>query len=166
MPGFLVRLVVLALVSSLLCLLIWAGRRFVEMRRQQALAAEPLEVQSAGYEDNSVQPMSTSLANESSESIGSSVRILAFSSADCHQCHQLQAPALKRVQEAIGETVTVVEVDAPSSPELVQRYHVLTVPSTVILDASGHARIVNYGFANTRRLLQQVDEVLAKPVKA
>lgn len=166
MSGFLVRLVVLALVSGLLCLLIWAGRRFVEMRRQQALAAEPLEVQASGNEHYSFQPTSTNPVSESSESSDSPVCILAFSSADCHQCHQLQAPALKRVQEAIGDTVTVVEVDAPGSPELVQRYHVLTVPSTVILDASGHARIVNYGFANTRRLLEQIDEVLAKPVKA
>lgn len=157
MTAFLVRLLVLALTSVLLSLLIWSGRRFVETRRQQALAAEPLAVLlTAGNTDNSLLPTQAGNA--------ASVRILAFSSADCHQCHQLQTPALQRVQEIWGDSVAVVEIDAPSSPELTQRYHVLTVPSTVILDATGHAQVVNYGFANTRRLLEQVDEVLAKAV--
>ena len=46
--------------------------------------------------------------------------------------------------------------------QLTQAYHVLTVPSTVVLDAEGNAHAVNYGFANTQRLPQQVDEALAK----
>jgi hypothetical protein len=33
------------------------------------------------------------------------------------------------------------------------------VPTTVVLDATGRARAVNYGFTNTQRLLEQVDEV-------
>ncbi|HET9920533.1 MAG TPA: thioredoxin family protein [Ktedonobacteraceae bacterium] len=155
MTAFLVRLLVLALASVLLYLLVWSGRRFVETRRQQALAAAPLAVlATVGNTNNSLLPVDVASTMP--------VRILAFSSADCHQCHQLQAPALQRVQETRGDSVSVLEIDAPSSPELTRRYHVLTVPSTVILDASGHARGVNYGFANTRRLLEQVDEVLAK----
>src|SRR5438270_12352108 len=110
MSGFLVRLVVLALVSALLCLLIWAGRHFVEMRRRQALAAEPLELQNTGDEDNLVQQTG---ASGSSEPL---LRILAFSSADCHQCHQLQAPVLQHVQQKLGDAVTIVEDDAPNSP--------------------------------------------------
>jgi thioredoxin-like negative regulator of GroEL len=90
------------------------------------------------------------------------VRILVFSSADCHQCHELQIPALQRVLEARGTKVSVAEVDAPNSPDLTQRYRVLTVPTTVVMDAQGRAHAVNYGFANTQRLLEQVDEVLAK----
>jgi hypothetical protein len=63
------------------------------------------------------------------------------------------------VLEARGPAVALVEVDAPSSPELTQHYQVLTVPTTVVLDATGRARAVNYGFTNTQRLLEQVDEV-------
>jgi hypothetical protein len=65
------------------------------------------------------------------------------------------------VLEARGLTVAVVEVDASTSPELTQHYRVLTVPTTVVLDAMGHAHAVNYGFATTQRLIEQVDEVLA-----
>jgi thioredoxin family protein len=149
MPVFIVRIGLLGLVSILLWLAAWSGRRFVEAQRRRALAAAPIGV-------------SIGANGVDAYSIPSPVRILAFSSADCHQCHQLQTPALQRVLEARGTDVSIVEVDAPSSPELTQRYRVLTVPTTVVLDATGRARAVNYGFANTRRLLEQVDEVLAK----
>ena len=79
---------------------------------------------------------------------------------------QLQQPALRRVEEMHGGNVSVVEVDANTSPELVRMYHVLTVPTTVVLDASGFAHAINYGFANTRRLLEQVDAVMEQPSSA
>ena len=146
MPDIVVRLAVLALVTVLLSLFAWSGQRFVEARRRQALAAAAPGIFSE-ISDGEVQSRPL-------------VRILAFSSANCHQCHQLQAPALKRVLEARGTDVSVVDVDAPDEPELAQRYQVLTVPTTVVLDAKGRAHAVNYGFANTVKLLEQVDEVL------
>jgi thiol:disulfide interchange protein len=87
------------------------------------------------------------------------VRILAFSSDDCVQCHRMQTPALRRVLDARPDVV-VEEIDAPRAPELTHRYSVLTVPTTVVLDAAGRARAVNYGFADTQRLLEQVDAAL------
>ena len=147
MPEILVRLGVLILLSLMLSLMVRAGWRFIEVRRQRVLAAEPLHPVLAGD-------------SASGASNPSRVRILAFSSAGCPQCHRLQTPALQRVLEARGPAVAVVEVDAPNSPELTQHYQVLTVPTTVLLDATGRAHAVNYGFATTQRLLEQVDEVL------
>jgi len=152
MPDIIERVGVLMLASLLLWLVAWSGRRFIEMQRKRALAAPPL-VERAN---------SGASGNESTGSSTSPVRILAFSSADCKQCHQLQAPALQRVQQIHGVNVAVVEVDAPTSPELLQRYHVLTLPTTVVLNATGRAHAVNYGFANTQRLLEQVDAVLSQ----
>ena len=146
MSVFLIRVGVLVLVSMLLLLVVWSGRHFVETQRRRALAADPLTSGSAGIDANA------SL---------SQVRILAFSSDDCRQCHEMQIPALQRVLDARGSKVSVAEVDAPNSPDLTQRYRILTLPSTVIMDAAGRAHAVNYGFANTQRLLDQVDEVLA-----
>ncbi len=144
MPDVVVRIGVLMLVGILTWFVIRSGRRFVDKRRRRALAARPLE-QFSGADTHSGSP---------------AVCILAFGSADCHWCHQLQTPALQRVLEMRGANVAVVEVDAPNSPELTQRYQVLTVPTTVVLDATGRAHAVNYGFSNTQRLLEQVDEVL------
>jgi hypothetical protein len=146
MPVFLVRVSVLVLISILLLLVVWSGRRFVEAQRRRALAAVPPTF-------GSDMDAHTGL---------SQVRILAFSSVDCRQCHEMQIPALQRVLDARGSKVSVAEVDAPNSPELTQRYRILTLPSTVIMDAAGHTHAVNYGFANTELLLDQVDEVLAR----
>ena len=151
MADTLVRLIVLILISLLLYLVVWSGRRYVERQRRAALAASPLET----------LPIAIAANDQGTNSPPSNVRILAFSSTDCQQCHTLQAPALQRLMEARRDDVSVVEVDAPGSPQLTQRYHVLTLPTTVILDATGQVHAVNYGFANTQRLLAQVDEVLA-----
>ncbi|HEV2661203.1 MAG TPA: thioredoxin domain-containing protein [Ktedonobacteraceae bacterium] len=140
------RLGILAVVGMITVLLVWMGRSYVEAQRRRALAARSLDDGNATVLEDGHAP----------------IRILAFSSADCRQCHQLQEPALKRVVEARGDVVSIVDVDATSDEQMVQTYHVLTVPSTVILDAAGNAHAVNYGFANTQRLLDQVDEVLAK----
>jgi thioredoxin-like negative regulator of GroEL len=135
------------------CLLIWAavwvGRRYVAAQRRRALGAASLDE----------LPESTATSTEEAR-----VRILAFSSEDCSQCHTLQAPALRRIQESYGDKVTVIEVDAPCQPALTERYRVLTVPTTIVLDAGGKAHAVNYGFANVRRLRQQVDEMLARSI--
>jgi thioredoxin-related protein len=144
MPDILVRLFVLALVGALTLLLVVLGRSFVEKRHQQAL--------STGRLDKTV--LERTLAIGSDEAC---IRILSFSSPDCRQCHQLQAPALQHVLDTHGDAVIVVDIDAMSSPELTERYKVLTVPSTVVLDATGHVRAVNYGFATTQRLLEQID---------
>ncbi|MDQ2886033.1 MAG: thioredoxin domain-containing protein [Chloroflexota bacterium] len=140
------RLGILAVVGVVTVLLVWAGRSYVEAQRRRALAAGTLDDGNTTVLENGHAP----------------IRILAFSSADCRQCHQLQEPALQRVLQARGDAVSIVDVDATTDEQLVQAYHVLTVPSTVILDAAGNAHAVNYGFANTQRLLAQVDEVLAK----
>ena len=145
MNDILVRFGVLVLVSLTLLLIVWMGKSVVEKQRRHAFAAAPL------------------VMNEMNDgSPSSSVRILAFSSVDCVQCHTLQAPACWRLQQARGGIVRIVDIDAPTSPELTRRYRVLTVPTTVVLDAKGQVHAVNYGFANTQRLLAQVDEVLAK----
>jgi hypothetical protein len=94
------------------------------------------------------------------------VRILAFSSKECVQCHRLQAPAIQRVLAARGPAVAMVEVDAPSSPELTERYRILTLPSTAILDAAGKVHAINYGFADSTKLLRQVDALLASNMRA
>src|SRR5438128_1488386 len=149
MPEIVVRLTILLLVGIVSWLLVTFGRRFVDARRQRALSAPLPDILSG-------------VINTDDTTSKAHVRILAFSTPDCQQCHRLQVPALQRVLEARGDLISVVDIDASSSPELVQRYQVLTVPTTVVLDVAGQAHAVNYGFANTKRLLEQVDGVLAK----
>ena len=148
MPEVTVRLVNLLLIGVAVWLLLAFGRHFIDVRRQRALSA--------------TLPVSLSSITNPDDATGKArVHILAFSLPDCHQCHRMQAPALQRVVEARRNVVSVIDLDTSSSFELAQHYQVLTVPTTVVLDATGQAHAVNYGFANTKRLLEQVDEILA-----
>lgn len=152
MNATLVRLAIIAVVALSMWLMVTVARRMVARRREQVLAAAPplaLEHVSAA----------TGLHDKARDH--APIRILAFSSDDCAQCHRLQDPALARVATARGDLVSVIRVDAPSAPDLTNRYRVLTLPTTVVLDAAGTAQAINYGFAHSQRLLDQVDSVLA-----
>jgi hypothetical protein len=137
------RLVGLLAVGLATWLLVVGVRAYAAARKRQVLAA----------------PATGDLPAEAS---GAGIRILAFSSEDCGPCHTLQRPALDRLLGERGGQVSVTEIDAPGSPELTRRYAVLTVPTTVVLDASGKAHAINYGFAPTSKLLTQVDELLGR----
>ncbi|HEX4714417.1 MAG TPA: thioredoxin family protein [Ktedonobacteraceae bacterium] len=144
MSDALIRLGILILVILSIVALVQLGRLFIARQRKLALAAAPL---SDSLDENIVLSQGK-------------VHILAFSSADCTQCHTLQQPALRRLQTLRREEIDVVEIDAPSSPALAKRYRILTVPSTVVLNTAGEAYAVNYGFANFAKLKQQIDAVL------
>ena len=146
MSDLFLRLGLLTAVAVFTGIVVSAGRGYVTARRARALAAAgplPLDLIPTSEPQGNVQ-----------------VRILAFSSEDCRQCHMMQAPALRRVCEARPDIVSVAEIDALSHPDLTARYGVLTLPTTVVLDVTGRACAVNYGFANTQKLLEQVDEVV------
>ena len=144
MTGLLLRLGALVAVALVTWLIVLAVRAYAAARKRQTLAAAPVDL-----------PAGTGAIAD-----GAGVRILAFSSEDCSPCHTLQRPALARLLDERQGQVSVTEIDAPSSPELTQRYAVLTVPTTVVLDATGKARAVNYGFAPAAKLLAQVDDAL------
>jgi len=146
MSDVLIRVSVVALVILFTLAIVQGGRFFVERQRRFALAAAPLDDLLIG-----AGPLGESQKK---------TRILAFSSEGCSQCHSLQLPALRRLQELRGKDVEVVEVDTATSPELVKRYRVMTVPSTVVLNAAGKVHAVNYGFANLGKLSKQVEELL------
>lgn len=141
MSDALMRLGVLVATLLLIVMLVCAGRLFVERQRRLALAAAPL-------------------AREMPDEHKSKIRVLAFSSATCAQCHTLQQPVLRRLQALRGDEIEVVEIDAPGSPELTGRYRILTIPSTVLLNLAGEALAVNYGFADLSKLQQQIDASL------
>jgi len=146
MSEVVVRLMIVLALSLSILGFVWVSQRIIERKRHQASSADLLLTSKELGEAGAMSP--------------TPVRILAFASEDCHQCHTLQAPVLRRVKEAHGDIITIIEIDAPSSPELTHRYHVLTVPTTVLLDVKGKAHAVNYGFTNAQSLLKQVDEIL------
>jgi thioredoxin-like negative regulator of GroEL len=82
--------------------------------------------------------------------------ILFFSGAACTICHTAQRPALDRLAPALDGHVVVREVDVAEEPSLAQRFKVMSLPTTVVLDGDGRARAVNTGFAPAQVLRRQL----------
>ena len=77
--------------------------------------------------------------------------VLYFSGPHCSICRTHQEPALK----ALGD-VEVRKVDAIEERALADRYHVYTLPTTVVVGADGRPLHVNYGYAPATKLRTQL----------
>lgn len=72
----------------------------------------------------------------------------------CAQCVHLQEPALQRLERERG--VFVRKVKASEAPEVVSRFNILTVPSTVVVGPERRVRSVNLGFTDAETLAAQI----------
>lgn len=81
--------------------------------------------------------------------------LLYFTTETCVQCRTRQWPAIQRALTSHGAPIDVKRIDAVENPELADRWGVLTVPTTVVLDRTGRALAVNYGVAETPKLVEQ-----------
>ncbi len=82
--------------------------------------------------------------------------ILYFTGVDCTVCHVAQRPALLRLRGLIDD-VAIREIDVAQEPTWTQRYRVMTLPTTVVLDAGGRTVAVNAGFTPQAVLRDQVE---------
>lgn len=77
--------------------------------------------------------------------------ILYFTGESCTVCRTHQEPALAKL---VG--VRIDKVDAIAERELSDRFHVYTLPTTVVMSPEGRSLHVNYGYAPTRKLERQL----------
>jgi len=84
--------------------------------------------------------------------------VLAFSTPDCVPCKTIQNPALEELQRRYQDRVNIREVDALAQPELAGRFGILTVPSTVVVGATGVVLAINHGAADWEKLAQFLPE--------
>ena len=77
--------------------------------------------------------------------------ILYFTGDSCTVCRTHQEPALARLGD-----VRIDRVDAVAERTLADRFHVYTLPTTVVMAPDGHALHVNYGYAPAPKLQRQL----------
>lgn len=82
--------------------------------------------------------------------------LVYFTTPDCVPCKTVQRPAIDQVRGLLGENLQVVEVNAYERPDLAQKWGVVSVPTTFLLDARGEARYVNNGVARAQKLMEQI----------
>ena len=79
--------------------------------------------------------------------------ILYFTGDSCTVCRTHQEPALARLGG-----VRIDRVDAVEDRALADRFHVYTLPTTVVMASDGRALHVNYGYAPATKLERQLAE--------
>jgi thioredoxin 1 len=89
--------------------------------------------------------------------------ILYFTTPTCVPCKTVQRPALAKLQEQLGDSIQVIEVDAAAQPELANYWGVLSVPTTFIIDGRGRPRRVNHGVSGADKLQKQIEGVEGPP---
>ena len=77
--------------------------------------------------------------------------ILYFTGDGCSVCRTHQEPALAKL-----EGVRIDKVDAVEERELAERFHVYTLPTTVVMSGEGRSLHVNYGYAPAGKLERQI----------
>jgi thioredoxin-like negative regulator of GroEL len=82
--------------------------------------------------------------------------ILYFTGEACTICHTAQKPALRALAAGIDPLIEIREVDIAVEPELARRYRVMSLPTSIVLDATGQVTDINVGFANGEILRRQL----------
>jgi thiol-disulfide isomerase/thioredoxin len=77
--------------------------------------------------------------------------ILYFTGEGCTVCRTHQEPALAKLSG-----VRIDKVDAIEERELADRFHVYTLPTTVVMSPEGRSLHVNYGYAPATKLERQL----------
>jgi thioredoxin 1 len=79
--------------------------------------------------------------------------ILYFTGDGCTVCRTHQEPALAKLG-----AVRIDKVDAVADRTLADRFHVYTLPTTVVVTSDGRPLHVNYGYATAPKLERQLAE--------
>jgi hypothetical protein len=87
--------------------------------------------------------------------------ILYFTGEGCTVCRTHQEPALARLG-----SVRIDRVDAIADRALADRFHVYTLPTTVVMSQHGTALHVNYGYAPAPKLERQLAEARGAALSA
>jgi thiol-disulfide isomerase/thioredoxin len=87
--------------------------------------------------------------------------ILYFTGENCSVCRTHQEPALAKLAG-----VRIDKVDAIEERELADRFHVYTLPTTVVMSPEGRSLHVNYGYAPANKLESQLADARGAGLRA
>lgn len=93
---------------------------------------------------------------DASGEVGGKPTLLYFTGEYCTVCKFQQAPIVETLAAKFNDAVTIKQVDVSIEPELADKYKVLTLPTTVVVNPQGQVAHINYGLTDLTRLETQL----------
>ncbi len=81
--------------------------------------------------------------------------ILYFTADHCAACRLQQKPMLTRLRQDID--IQIIQIDTQQHPQDAERWGVMSLPTTFVLDEYGKPQSVNYGVASIQTLRKQLE---------
>lgn len=85
--------------------------------------------------------------------------MLYFRGDSCAVC-PAQSRYVDQVAQSWDGRVAIRRIDAEREPDTASRYGVFSLPTTILVDAGGHVREVNYGLIDAHKLGRQVQALV------
>lgn len=94
--------------------------------------------------------------------------LLCFTSAGCAQCadQERQIEQARTTLGRRGRILAVRKLDAHEERDLARSMHVITVPTTVLLDAGGNIAAWNPGLTRSQTIVSQFETMVRSPADA
>jgi thiol-disulfide isomerase/thioredoxin len=86
--------------------------------------------------------------------------ILYFTTPFCEPCRTLQQPALEQLKADYGALIQVVTIDSTIQPDIADRWGVMSVPTTFVLDGNHRPHNVNRGVVSVNTLKRQLSKIV------
>ncbi|KAA3660041.1 MAG: thioredoxin [Chloroflexi bacterium] len=85
--------------------------------------------------------------------------LLYFRSDTCAVC-PTQGRYVEEVVKGWNGRLAIQKIDTDTEPETAQRYGVMSLPTTILVDHNGSVQDINYGLTNAHKLNKQVERVV------
>jgi thioredoxin 1 len=87
---------------------------------------------------------------------GAGPTVIYFTTPECVVCQRVQEPELEELERRWSKRVSVVKFDAIERKDLADKFRVLTVPTTIVINDAGQVVSVNNGLATAEDLARQL----------
>lgn len=84
--------------------------------------------------------------------------LLYFRGDSCAVC-PTQGRVVDQLAGIWGENLRIETIDAEREPDKAARYRVLSLPTTILIDADGEVRHINFGLAGSHKLNRQIESI-------